>query len=122
MKKLVLTVFPLTIWLSAAAHAECTYTPHEFFPEKGGGIVVDTHVTDASKCTHNYAEGPGYKFTGSAIELRPEHGTLKKEGPYKYVYRPAEGFKGKDAYMVKVCATKGDLKGCTHIGYVATLE
>lgn len=74
-------------------------------------------------CTHNFADGPGYKFTSVAIELKPEHGTLTEEGAlFRYVYRPDGGFKGKDAHLIKICATKSAAKGCSSIVYLATLE
>jgi hypothetical protein len=67
-----------TLLLSLPARAECTYPTFEFFPERGGAVVVETMVTGGSSCTHNFAEGPGYKFTSAAIQPRPEHGTLRR--------------------------------------------
>jgi hypothetical protein len=119
IKRLIL---PATLFLSLSARAECIYPAFDFFPERGGAVVVDIRVTGGTSCTHNFAEGPGYKFTSAAIERRPEHGTLKKEGAFRYVYRPDADFKGKDAYLVKICATKGDAKGCSMIAYVITLD
>jgi len=87
-----------------------------------GGRPGTSNDPNILRCTHNFAEGPGYKFTSAAIERRPEHGTLRKEGAFRYVYRPDAGFRGKDAYLVKICATKGDAKGCSTIAYVVTLE
>ena len=107
---------------AASAHAECTYPAYEFFPEKNGGVVVDMKVTDGASCTHYFAEGPGYKFTSVTLDRQAEHGSVKKDGVNHFVYRPAAGFKGKDFYGVKICATKGAAKGCTTIYYVATIE
>jgi hypothetical protein len=113
----------LTLFLlSAPAHAECTYPAYEFFPEKNGGMVVEMKVSDGASCTHNFAEGPGYKFTSVAIDRQPEHGSVKKDGVNHFVYRPSPGFKGRDFYGVKICATKGAAKGCVTIYYLATVE
>jgi len=122
MIKYLYPMLAATLLLSLPARAECSYPTFDFFPERGGAVVVETMVTGGSSCTHNFAEGPGYKFTSAAIERRPKHGTLRKEGAFRYVYRPDAGFKGKDAYLVKICATKGDAKGCSTIAYVVTLE
>jgi hypothetical protein len=88
------------VLFAAPARAECVHPTFDFFPEKNGGVVVNMKVSDGSQCTHNFAEGPGYKFTSVSIHLQPEHGSLKREGAYRFVYRPAAGFTGKDAYMV----------------------
>jgi hypothetical protein len=121
MMKVCLPALAL-ILLAAPAHAECTYPVFDFFPEKNGGVVVDMKVTDGASCTHNFAEGPRYKFTSVGIDRQPEHGSLKKQGVNRFVYRPAAGYTGKDFYGVKVCATKGAAKGCSTIYYVATVE
>jgi hypothetical protein len=119
--KLFLTGCALVV-LTARADAACTYPTFDFFPEKNGSVVVEMKVTDGTSCTHNFAEGPGYKFTSVGIGLPPEHGALKKEGKNRFVYRPAAGFKGNDAYMMQICATKGAAKGCSSIAYLATVE
>ena len=122
MTKDLLLTLAATLLLSLPARANCTNPTFDFFPERGGAVVVETMVTGGSSCSHNFAEGPGYKFTAAAIERRPEHGTLRKEGAFRYVYRPDAGYKGKDAYLLKICATKGGAKGCSTIAYVVTLE
>ena len=122
MIKYLFPTLAATLLLSLPARAECTYPTFDFFPERGGAVVVEMMVTGGSSCTHNFAEGPGYKFTSVAIERRPEHGTLRKQGAFRYVYRPDAGFKGKDAYLVKICAAKGEAKGCSMLAYVITLD
>jgi hypothetical protein len=122
MNKSCLLAIAAIVALAAPARAACNYPSFDFFPEKNGGVVVDEKVTDGAPCTHNFAEGPGYKFTSVGIDRMPEHGSLKKEGVNRYVYRPAAGFTGKDFYGVKICATKDGLKGCSTIFYVATVE
>jgi hypothetical protein len=108
--------------LSLPARAECSYPPFDFFPDKGGGVVVEMTVKAGTTCSHNFAEGPGYRFTSIGVDRAPEHGVLRKTGPFRYVYTPSGGFKGKDAYIVKICATKGAAKGCSVVAYVATVQ
>jgi hypothetical protein len=99
------------------ARAGCLYKTFDFHPEKNDGVVVDAIVDAGSSCTHNFAEGPGYKFTGITLE-QPEHGKVVKAGVNRFVYRPDKGFTGKDAYMFKICATKGKQKGCSAVAFV----
>lgn len=106
---------------SAPAFAGCTFPTFQYFPEKNDGVVVGAVVRADTSCRHSFAEGPGYRFTGLSVAGAPEHGTLRRRGD-AFVYTPDKGFRGKDAYMVKVCATKGAAKGCSGVGYVSTVE
>ena len=106
----------------AAARAECVYKPFAFHPEKNDGVVVDAIVDAGSRCVHQFGEGPAYKFTGITFEREPEHGKLTKVGPYWFFYVPDKGFTGKDAYMFKICASKGEQSGCSAVAIVATVK
>jgi len=117
-----LTAAALLVLLSAPARAGCLYKTFDFHPEKNDGVVVDAIVDAGSSCTHNFAEGPGYTFTGISFEHTPEHGKLVKTGPNRFVYTPDKGFKGKDAYIFKICATKGELKGCSAVAFVPEVK
>ena len=108
--------------LPVSAQAACVYDNFVFHPEKNDGVVVDAVVDAGSFCTHNFAEGPGYKFTGITFEHQPEHGKLVKTGVNRFVYTPDKGFKGKDAYIFKICATKGGQKGCSVVGFVPEVK
>jgi hypothetical protein len=111
----------LLIVLPTAARAACVYPQFDFFPEKNSNVVVDSVVNAGSMCTHRFGEGPGYKFNSVTVEHEPEQGKLVKVGP-AFVYTPNKGFTGKDAYLFKICATKGEQKGCSIIAFVATVK
>jgi hypothetical protein len=72
-------VAALLLLFAAPARAGCLYKTFDFHPEKNDGVVVDAIVDAGSSCTHNFAEGPGYKFTGITLE-QPEHGKVVKAG------------------------------------------
>jgi hypothetical protein len=112
----------LLVLLPVSARAGCLYKPFDFHPEKNDGVVVDVIVDAGSSCTHNFGEGPGYKFTGITFEHEPERGKLVKTGPNRFVYTPDQGFTGKDAYIFKICATKGPQKGCSTVGFVSQVK
>jgi hypothetical protein len=112
----------LLVLLPVSARAGCLYKPFDFHPEKNDGVVVDVIVDAGSSCTHNFGEGPGYKFTGITFAREPERGTLVKAGANRFIYTPDQGFKGKDAYLFKICATKGALKGCSTVAFVSEVK
>lgn len=106
----------------SSAQAGCLYKPFEFHPEKNGGVVVTSIVEAGSSCAHNFAEGPGYHFDSVAIDRAPEHGALTQTSDTRFVFAPNPGFTGKDAYLFKICATKGERHGCSTIAFVATVR
>jgi len=117
-----LTVTALLMLLPVSARAGCLYQPFDFHPEKNDGVVVDVIVDAGSSCTHNFGEGPGYKFTGITFERKPERGTLVKTDRTRFIYTPDPGFKGKDFYLFKICATKGAQKGCSTVAFVSEVK
>jgi hypothetical protein len=119
--RLLIVAGALLIVMPDAARAACVYQPFAFFPEKNSNVVVDSIVDAGSLCTHRFGEGPGYKFDSVTVEHEPEQGKLTKVGP-AFVYTPNKGFTGKDAYLFKICATKGEQKGCSIIAFVATVK
>ncbi len=104
------------------AYAACTYKPFVFHPEQNDAVVVEAIVNAGTSCVHQFGEGPGYKFTGLTFEREPEHGKLTKVGPYWFFYVADKGYNGKDAYTFKICASKGELKGCSAVAVVATVK
>jgi hypothetical protein len=105
-----------------SANAACLYKPFQFQPEKNGGVVVNSVVEAGTFCAHNFAEGPGYKFESVTIDRPPEHGALTQTEPTRFVFTPSPRFSGKDAYIFKICAKKGEQRGCSTIAFVATVR
>ena len=112
----------LLVLLPGSARAACLYKPFDFHPEKNDGVVVDVIVDAGSFCTHNFGRGQGYKFTGISFAREPENGKLVKAGANRFIYTPDPGFKGKDAYLFNICATKGAQKGCSTVAFVAEVK
>lgn len=117
-----LTIAALLVLLPVSARAGCLYKPFDFHPEKNDGVVVDVIVDAGSSCTHNFGEGPGYKFTGITFERKPERGTLVKADRTRFIFTPDPGFKGKDFYLFKICASKDAQKGCSTVAFVVEVK
>jgi hypothetical protein len=124
MKFCSIVALALLVALAAGstARADCAYKPFDFHPEKNDGVVVESIVDSGSSCTHNFAEGPGYKFTGITFVREPESGKLVKAGANRFVYTPNKGFTGKDVYLFKICAIKGTQTGCSTVAFVAEVR
>ena len=122
MSKCWLTGAALLVLLSAQAQAGCLYKNFEFHPEKNDGVVVDVIVDAGSFCTHNFGKGQGYKFTSISFLHEPEYGKVVAAGTNRFIYTPDKGFKGKDAYVFRICATKGAQKGCSTVAFVSQVR
>jgi hypothetical protein len=114
--------FLVVLASGSTTRADCTYKSFDFHPEKNDGVVVDSIVNAGSSCTHNFTEGPGYKFTGITLEREPENGKLVRAGANRFVYTPNKGFTGKDAYLFKICAIKGAQPGCSTVAFVVEVR
>ncbi len=75
---------------------QCVYQPFDFHPEKNDGVVVDALVDAGSSCTHNFGEGPGYKFTGITFHAQAGARHAGETTAHRFIYTPDPGFKGKD--------------------------
>ncbi|MGB7259561.1 MAG: Ig-like domain-containing protein [Pseudolabrys sp.] len=118
----LLAAAALIVLLPVSAHAGCLYKPFDFHPEKNDGVVVTSIVDAGSSCTHNFGEGPGYKFTGITVARAPDHGKLAPAGANRFIYTPDKSFTGKDAYLFRICATKGSSKGCSTVAFVPEVK
>jgi hypothetical protein len=58
----------------------------------------------------------------TAPPCAPEHGALAQTSGARFVFTPRPGFTGKDAYLFKICATKGAQQGCSTIAFAATVR
>jgi tetratricopeptide (TPR) repeat protein len=108
--------------LCKASVANCRYDPFDFFPDRNRGANVALAVENTGFCRHHFEEGPGYRFTSVKADLAPAHGKLERQGDAAFVYTPAPGFTGKDAYGFKICATKAGKSGCSSLRFDATVD
>jgi hypothetical protein len=72
---------------------------------------VESIVDSGSSCTHNFAEGPGYKFTGITFVREPENGKLVKAGANRFVYTPNKGFTGKEPIFSRSAPSRARRRG-----------
>lgn len=123
MNRFALVAVAATLLAGGAARAECSYPPFAFFPDKGGVVTVNMTAVAGTPCTHNFREGPGYRFTSvEHLPVGPEHGRMRKLGRARYVYTPKAGYDGSDAYMFRICATKAKAWGCTQIAFLVDVK
>ena len=85
------------VW-PTVANAKCT---HPRVPWRYGQTVHSTwRTTDGATCTmtNRFAD----KIQKIEIERKPNHGMAGKDGPFGVAYKPKEGFKGEDSFVIGV--------------------
>lgn len=107
--------------LATTAKADCRTAPFRFFVDQND--TVDTTVnTDGSECPIQFRAGGQLMLDGMTIAARPRNGTIATTGALSAVYRPKTGFKGKDAFAIRVCGSNRSGKGCSTIRYAVTVQ
>ena len=91
----------------AVARAECRLEPFAFFPDRNDTVHARGVTDDQSFCDNSFREGPGYKFTSVTLVKPPPHGIVATLGPGHFEYHALPGYKGRDQYTIRACATVG---------------
>ena len=74
-------------------------------------------TTDGTECMLHFHSAKGTKITESTLVDRPANGSVNHTGRFGLEYTAKSGYKGADAFSIKVCATTGGKKGCSLIKY-----
>lgn len=101
---------------STAAFADCTTSDYNF--QFSGDTVKALSTVDAGGCHYEFAVD-GTTLSKLTVATKPKHGTLKQTGRFTFQYDPTKGFKGADAYAIKICEESG---GCSTVIYSATVQ
>ena len=84
--------------------------------------VAAVYESDGAACRHNFHAGALGSLTSASIIAKPQHGALSQTRNFAFVYTPTKGFKGIDAYSVKVCGSDRQGAGCATIAYSTTIK
>jgi hypothetical protein len=109
--------------LCNVSHADCLRRFSTIFFQ-GDTHVTEQLVTNGSPCRHDFSSGPNVPvlFEAASIAARPRHGTLQQAGELRFVYKPADNYKGSDEYSLKVCGQGNGNKGCSIVTFRTTIE
>jgi hypothetical protein len=113
---------PLILLGATAARAECHLSPFAFFPDRNDRVRVQAVTDDQSFCDNSFREGPGYTFTKVSVASPPPHGIIATLGPNHFEYHAMPGYKGRDRYTIRACATVGAKMGCSTLTYNITVK
>ena len=79
-------------------------------------------TTDGKRCLLHFASQKQTRITESKISAAPKNGSVNHTRLYGLEYTAKAGFKGEDAFAIRVCAKTGDKTGCSVISYAVTVK
>jgi hypothetical protein len=116
MKNSITVVAFFANLIATAAYADCSTVPVKFRIETNA-VLTTTGTTDGAPCQHVFTS-KDVRYENSVIEKQAKNGKLEKQSLTTFVYTPKKGFKGKDAYSVKMCGySSRNEPGCVTITY-----
>jgi hypothetical protein len=122
-----LLVLPTVFGIFAAAafaspaFAVCDVKGEIFYLHKND-VSRNTAKTDMHGCDLHFISAGKIHFRSAAVVAKPKNGSLRKIAHLEFRYRPKSGFKGSDAFSVKVCGKTPNGSGCSTLHYDATVE
>jgi hypothetical protein len=116
LRMLTTVIVAFSCFLIGDAYAECSTVPVKFRIENNS-VLTTTGATDGAPC-RNVFTSKDVRYENSTIEKKAKNGKLEKENLTTFVYTPKKGFKGKDAYSIKMCGySSRNEPGCVTITY-----
>ncbi|MEA2950630.1 MAG: hypothetical protein QOJ96_150 [Alphaproteobacteria bacterium] len=110
-----------TVAFASPAFAVCDVKGEIFYLHKND-VSRNTAKTDMHGCDLHFISAGKINFRSAAVVAKPKNGSLRKIAHLEFRYRPKPGFKGNDAFSVKVCGKTPNGSGCSTLHYDAAVE
>lgn len=107
--------------LASPALADCDVGSEPFFMHKND-TTKHQITTDSKGCELNFLTDGKTKFRSATVLTRPTNGKLVKSAGLEFLYHPKPGFKGADAFSMKVCGSSPVGKGCSTLQYTTQVN
>jgi len=121
---LALTAFVAmtSIAMTSAATADCQIVAGRFNLSQNESVTTTGVSTKGAACGMKFTSFGMSRFDSVTVAKRPSHGALREVGGLSYLYKPATGFKGIDAYSLRLCGRNVVGPGCATITYNITVQ
>jgi hypothetical protein len=119
-----ITVLVLTV-ASARSETEvprCMGEPVHVDPAQNDTVYLRAMTPAGQSCSHFFAARGLVAIEQVDIVAKPRFGSLDRAGDLRLVYRPKSGFTGQDTYMIRLCGSSLQGKGCTTVIYAMTVQ
>lgn len=107
--------------VTSPALAGCDVSSEPFFMHKNDKTSHQIK-TDGKGCDLNFSTDNKTIFRSATIVSKPTSGKLVKVALLDFAYHPKPGFKGRDAFSMRVCGSSPAGKGCSLLNYTADVD
>jgi len=108
------------VLFSANAHAECMRRSGFNITTEGPWNWYMT-VQQGKHCSTQLNSGGLTIFKQVSVVQSPGHGTVRLQGPTRYMYSASRGYTGDDHFMVKICGNYRGTDSCTNVQHNVTV-
>ena len=108
------------VLLSSSAHAICMRRSTFNLTTEGPWNLYMT-VQQGKHCSTQLHSGGFTIFKQVSVLQSPAHGTVRLQGPTRYVYSASRGYTGDDHFMVKICGNYRGADSCTNVQHNVTV-
>jgi hypothetical protein len=85
-------------------------------------MYISAHPGATCEATFGNVGGSNLTFKRLFLVSPPAHGKIRlREGGY-YIYSAPSGYKGPDAFTLRVCGTEDNKPGCATLKYSVTVD
>ena len=107
--------------VSSPALADCNVDSEPFFVHKAD-TTSHAIVTDSKGCDLDFTTDKVTKFRSATITRTPANGKLVKIAALEFAYHPKPGFKGRDAFTMRICGSSPAGRGCSTLNYTTEVN
>ncbi|MGL4812925.1 MAG: hypothetical protein ACRCXM_14220 [Beijerinckiaceae bacterium] len=105
---------------TAPAHTACRFGATNFYFTNDQQTIAVT--CDASGGNYNYRTGSVIELTALNTITHPKNGKLAPRDGAGLEYRPKAGYRGPDAFTIRVCGTYRGQNGCSYLNYQVSVQ
>jgi len=110
----------MLVLFSSNAHADCMRRSSFNITTEGPWNWYMT-VQHGKHCSTQLNSGGETIFKQVSVVQSPGHGTVRLQGPTRYMYSASRGYTGDDHFMVKICGNYRGTDSCTNVQHNVTV-
>jgi hypothetical protein len=94
--------------------------------EGGGAFLLENDTRNMrllirGSCARSMQTSALSYFTSIKVAQAPTHGTIRVQNEYSFVYTAKPGYRGPDAFAIRICGQNRGRDGCSTLTYQAQI-
>jgi hypothetical protein len=106
----------------AQAAEECRRSGGSFRLTSPGPWIMTSVARSGQECRGYFRSSGTTIFKNLYLVSAPSNGTVRLQSGGYYFYKAKAGFRGNDAFTLRICGTQGGFDGCTDLALKIIVE